>query len=115
MATKLEQLPATIDIAMVRGDEYSFPLVFAADLTGYTFSSGVYDASAATGTSVITPALTVTVVTGTTPTTTVLVSVNETQTSTLAASGYYRWWLRWVSPGTVTRTVASGQFQVGLP
>jgi hypothetical protein len=115
MATTLEQLPATVDVAMINGDEYSFPLVFAANLTGYTFSAAVYNAAAGTITAVITPSLTVNVVTGSTPATTVLVSITETQSATLSPTGYYRWYLRWVSPGTVTRTVASGSFQASLP
>lgn len=116
MAT-IQQIPATVDVQLVKGDEFSWPLVFSADLTDYTLTSGIYNAGLNTGTSVVTPTFTATV-DDTDPedvTTTVLVSVVETQTSSLTAGGNYRWWLRWVSPGGVTRTVVSGQFRVQNP
>jgi hypothetical protein len=47
--------------------------------------------------------------------TTVVCTLTETQTALLDANGNYRWFLRWVSPGGVTRTIVSGQIDVRLP
>jgi hypothetical protein len=109
------QIPATVDVTLVRGDEFSWSMVFSADLTSYTFTAGIYNASLTTYASIVTPSLTVTVSSSTPKTTTIVASVVETQTGSLLAAGNYRWWLRWVSPGGVTRTVVSGQFIANAP
>lgn len=111
MAT-VSQIPETVDVFLVVGDELSIPLTFSVDLSGYTISSGVYDASQLTPTDLLSPGLLVTTTAGQT---TVLVSFVESDTSQLVASGNWRWYLRWVSPGGVTRTVISGAVRTSNP
>lgn len=113
MATAIySQLPGDLTLQLVRGDEVTFSAVFSGvDLTNYTLSAGVYSGfgSTATDTLVATPTLTKTVATvaGVTSST-VQVSLTETQTAAISPTGTSRWYLRWVSPGGVTRTVLSG-------
>jgi len=111
MAT-YSQLPGDLTLQIVRGDEVSFSAVFTGvDLTSYTLAAGIYSGFGATATDtlVATPTLTKTVATvaGVTSST-VQVSLTETQTAAISPTGTSRWYLRWVSPGGVTRTVLSG-------
>jgi len=46
---------------------------------------------------------------------TVQVSMDENQTYAISPTGVSRWYLRWVSPGGVTRTVLSGVVQAQNP
>jgi hypothetical protein len=106
------QLPGDLTLSLVRGDEVSFSSVFTAvNLTGYTVTAAVYSGfgATATDTPIVTPSVTVTTATvaGVTSST-VQVSMTETQTLAISPVGTSRWYLRWVSPGGVTRTVLSG-------
>ena len=119
MASTYTQLPGDLSLQIVRGDEVTFSAVFAGvDLTGYTVSSAVYSGfgATATATPVATPTLTVTMATvaGVTSST-VQVSMTETQTAAISPTGTSRWYLRWVSPGGVTRTVLSGNVTASNP
>lgn len=119
MATVYSQLPGDLALAIVRGDEVSFSAVFdGVNLTGYTVTAGVYSGfgSTATETLVVTPTVTVTTnsASGVTSST-VQVSMTETQTYAISPTGVSRWFLRWVSPGGVTRTVLSGTVQAQNP
>lgn len=122
----VEQLPADVPISLVPGDEVNFALRFNADLTGYTFSTGVYDAAALPETVAFSPSVVAAIETETPevgdPVTTTLVSVSfvESQTSQLVLRAQnrqtsWRWYLRWVSPGGVTRTVISGPITSRAP
>lgn len=104
------QLPGDLRLQFVRGDELTFSAVFAGvDLAGYTVSAGVFEDAGNTMNTVATPALTVTTETsGGVTSSTVQVSLTETQTSAVSTRGNTRWFLRWVSPGGVTRTILSG-------
>lgn len=106
------QLPGELTLAIVRGDEVTFSAVFTGvDLTGYTVTAAVYAGVGANATAnpVATPTVTKTVTTtGGVTSTTVQVSLTETQTAAISPTGLTRWYLRWVSPGNVTRTVLSG-------
>jgi len=104
------QLPAVLDLQLVRGDELNFVAQFPGlNLTTGTLSAAVYDASTIAGTTVTTPGLSVSVVTTAgVPASSVGISLVETQTSGLSSAGRYRWYLRWVSPGGVTRTYLAG-------
>jgi hypothetical protein len=108
----VEQLPATVDVSVVVGDELSFPLTFSTNLNGYAIESGVYNAGQTTVTDLFSPTLTVT---HTATETTVLVTFTEAHTEQLPANGNWRWYLRWISPGSVTRTVVSGQVNTSNP
>ncbi len=93
--------------------------MFAAfNLTGYTVTSAVYSGfgATATDTPVATPAVTVTMATVNSVTSsTVQISMTETQTLAISPTGSSRWYLRWVSPGGVTRTVLSGNVTASNP
>lgn len=113
------QIPGDLDLRIVRGDEVTFSAVFAAvDLTGYTVTAAVYSGfgATATDTPVATPTVTVTMATVNSVTSsTVQVSLTETQTLAISPTGSSRWFLRWVSPGGVTRTVLSGNVTASNP
>jgi hypothetical protein len=112
MAATYSQLPGDLTLAIVRGDEVSFSAVFATvNLTGYTVTAAVYSGfgATATDTPVATPTVTVTTASsGGVTSSTVQISLTETQTLAISPTGTSRWYLRWVSPGGVTRTVLSG-------
>lgn len=118
MAT-FSQLPGDLDVQIVRGDEVTFSAVFAAvDLTGFTVSAAVYSGFGADAltTPVAVPTVTVTTATANNVTSsTVQVSMTETQTLAISPTGSSRWYLRWVSPGGVTRTVLSGNVTAQNP
>jgi hypothetical protein len=119
----VQQIPADVPISLVQGDELSFALRFSADLTGYTFSTGVFNAGLPAPTNLFSPSFTSAVQTtdpedeDEDPVTTTLVTLSfvETQTQQLTPRLAWRWWLRWVSPGGVTRTVVSGQIASRAP
>lgn len=109
------QLPGDLGLRFVPGDELSVSLSFQTDLTGYTVASQVYLAGTvgssggfnsvnSIGTTVVTPSITIANQTAGV----VLVGLSESQTASLAPGGNYRWYLRWVAPGDITRTVVSG-------
>jgi hypothetical protein len=113
------QIPGDLSLQLVRGDEVTFSAVFAGvDLTGFTVTAAVYSGfgATATNTPVATPAVTVTMATVNNVTSsTVQVSMTETQTAAISPTGSNRWFLRWVSPGGVTRTVLSGNVTAQNP
>jgi hypothetical protein len=116
MAT-YSQLPGALDLQFVRADELNFVAQFPGmNLTTGTVSASVYDATSAASTSVATPGLSVSVVTtGGVPASTVTVSLVETQTGALSATGRYRWFMRYVSAGGVTRTLLAGNVFANNP
>lgn len=126
MAT-FTQLPGTLDITFVggggSGDELGLALDFDRDLTGYTITAPIYVTSvyASTGGG---QGLVTTV--GATATNFVVqptnlsqgqltIGLSETQTGNLSPGIGYRWYMRWVSPDLVTRTVLSGTVTVANP
>ena len=120
-----EQLPAELDLAFVKGDEFGMLLtVENTDLTGYTYDSRVYSlpsvdaggglgagSSVAAGGTVV--AFTITPVNLTAGQ--VNVSLTEVETNQLASGSQYRWWFKTVTPAVVTRTILSGDVTVRLP
>jgi len=128
MAT-LKQLPAPLDLSFIAGDEFNFTLRFRApsgtttvplDLTGYTITAVVFvsrvragaTSPPAIGSTLFTPGLTIDRTGGT-----VVVSISETNSALLQNPDVLavRWYVRWVSPGGVTRTVSSGSVAGGTP
>lgn len=101
-----EALPGELNIALVRGDEFTFSATFNADLTGYTRQASIYND--ATNTEIVAPttALTTATVGGVT-TSTVTFTLTETQTTSLTAARM-RWYFRWVTGAGFTRTVLAG-------
>lgn len=110
------QLPGSLDITFVQGDEVSIALDFDRDLTGFTISAPIYVtavfASGGGGSEFVTTV-------GETATTfaisntdlaagKLLIGLSESQTALLSPGIQYRWYMRWIDTGLVTRTVLSG-------
>ncbi|NDG32630.1 hypothetical protein EB118_21475 [bacterium] len=119
-----EQLPAELDLAFIKGDEFGVLLTVDLDLSGYTYDSRIYalttaaaGAGLAGGVATVAggtvTAFTITPVSATAGI--INVSLTEQQTDALSTTGTYRWWLKAVSPAMVTRTFVSGDVTVRLP
>lgn len=117
MAADYAIVPSTLNIQFVRGDEFGMLLDFDQDLTGYTFITDVYEiASVSAGVVTRGPSLlSFTITTVDLAAGKINLSLTETQTQSFNLAKGYRWYLRWVAPGTVTRTVLSGSIAVGDP
>jgi hypothetical protein len=116
------QLPDTLDIVFVQGDELKILLDFDQSLTGYTFETKIIEVLKVENGNVVefddapSPNLTQTVVNLSLGT--INLSLNEDQTRALELNGNYRWFMRWLSPanaGAMTRTVLSGTVTVRSP
>jgi hypothetical protein len=115
MAT-ISQLPAGVLFRKFRGDEFAVTLDFDVDLTGYTFTNEIYRLESValgggvTGTQAVPYGLfTLTVVSA--PLGQIRLSLDEVASEALDA-GSYRWYLRWVAPGDITRTVLNGTLEL---
>lgn len=110
-------LPSNLNIQFVRGDEFGMLLDFDQSLVGYQFATDVYEvASVSGGVPVMGSSLTSFTVTEVDLSLgKINLSLSETQTSSFNLSKRYRWYLRWIAPGVVTRTVLSGDVSVGDP
>lgn len=110
-------LPSNLNLIFVRGDEFGILLDFSIDLTGYQFQTvvfevaGVVDGQVVAGPDAVNFTLTeVDLSAGE-----INLSLQENQTQAFNLTKTYRWYLRWVAPGVVTRTVLSGAIVVGDP
>lgn len=116
-------LPGSLGVQVVSGDEIEMTLDFDQDLTGYTFTAPIYVSGliAANGggssfvRTVGATAATWTVAAVDLAAGRLNLGLSESQTSGLSTQISYRWYLRWVAPGVVTRTVLSGSFAVVAP
>ena len=114
------QVPDTLDIVFVQGDDLTILLDFDQNLTGYTFETRLIEVLKVENGNVTefqdaltSSSLTQTVVNLSTGH--INLSLNETQTSALTLGGNYRWYMRWTANGSVTRTVLSGSVSVRSP
>lgn len=110
------QLPGDLTVTFVVGDEVTFTLDLDVDVTGYSFTAGVYVVSVngfvgggggainAVGETAITPTITIANASAGVLTW----GVSEAQSITLSPAIKYRHFVRWVTPSGVTRTVVSG-------
>jgi hypothetical protein len=122
MAT-FAQLPGTLDITFVQGDEVAIALDFDRDLTGFQVTAPVYVtavfASGGGGSSFVETVGAVATNFAISYTNRaagqLLLGLSETQTSQLSPGISYRWYMRWVDTGLVTRTVLSGTVTVANP
>lgn len=122
MAT-FSQLPGTLDITFVAGDEVAIALDFDRGLTGYTITTAVYVtavyASGGGGTGFVTgigeTAATFAISNTNLAAGQITIGLSEQQTAALSPAIAYRWYLRWVDTGQVTRTVLSGTVTVANP
>lgn len=120
-------LPETLDLTVCKGDEFGMSLEFAEsgsakDLTGYTFTAEIFSTTRtvtasfpsgfwAQGDTVETITVTYTDLANGE----LGISLTEAQTGGLDETATYRWFLRGVAPGTITRTYISGSFAVQTP
>lgn len=108
-------LPAPLTLRCFAGDEFNALLDFDLDLTGYTLSNEIYRLDAPTLVdgqliSEKTAHGTFTLTVQSYALGQVRLSLTEEQTA--AKNGQYRFAVRWVAPGTVTRTVLNGTLEV---
>jgi hypothetical protein len=115
-------LPASLDLVVLKGDEFGMTLDWSIDLTNFTWSAEIFS-SARTVNSNYPGGLVTQGTTVATFTVTVIDAANgqlnlaldETTTAGLDEATAYRWFLRGVAPGAVTRTYISGSFTVRAP
>jgi hypothetical protein len=118
-------LPAQLDLAFVRGDEFNLNIDLSFNGTGYTWSAVVFEASMAAQNAGIgsdsvafgqgSTAATFAIDTVSDANAQYIISLTETQTLALDVTLSYRWFLRGVSPGGVTRTYLSGSVTPSTP
>lgn len=104
-------MPETLDLEFVQGDELTVELDIATNLTGYTFTAKVIKVlTLSANNKVLTyeDVFSFTQVPVNLAVGRLNLNLNETQTGSLDLSYNYRWYLRQVSPGGVTRTIRSG-------
>lgn len=100
-----EQLPGSLSLSIVSGDQWSTVVDFDINMTSYTVSSEIYS---------LVDGETVTAMTTTFANAalgTVNIGMTEAETSDLAV-GTYGWRLQWLAPGSVTRTALTGLLEV---
>jgi hypothetical protein len=115
-------LPASLDLVVIKGDEFGMDLAFDISLTSYTWTAEVYR-STRTANSNYPGGLSTEGPTAATFTVNVVnaangqlnIAMDETTTDGLDEATAYRWFLRGVAPGAVTRTYISGSFTVRAP
>ena len=117
------QLPGTLDITFVQGDEVVIALDFDRNLTGFQMTAPIYVtavfASGGGGSSFVetvgATAATFSISNTNLSQGQILLGLSESQTSQLSPGIAYRWYMRWVDTGLVTRTVLSGTVTVTNP
>ena len=117
------QLPGTLDITFVQGDEVAVALDFDRDLTGFQITNTVYVtavfASGLGGSGFVVGVGATAATFSITPTDLaagqITIGLSEQQTALLNSAIAYRWYMRWVDPALFTRTVLSGTVTVLNP
>jgi hypothetical protein len=116
----LSQLPGELNVSVVVGDELNIPVSLYVDVRGFTwecFVYFIYDVTAGGGAvyqaryNVFSP--TVGVVDAASGS--LVIGLSEAQTSQLVPNYAYRWYLRWVATGQITRTIVSGTLTLSYP
>ena len=115
----LSLLPATLDLSVTQGDEFGMLLDFSIDLTGYSWNAIVYETTRTVSShfpggidTAGDTAATFVVTEQDAAAGQINLTLQETVTAGLSETSTYRWYLRGVAPGTVTRTYVSGTFAV---
>ena len=107
-------LPASLTLRCFKGDEFAVVVDVDTDLTGYTFATDIFRITQQT---VAGGGLTSTTTSFDTFGLTVLsyplgrLRLSLTESQTANKTGSYRFILRWVAPGDVTRTVLNGEIE----
>lgn len=123
MSTSFVQLPGTLNITFVQGDEVAIAIDVDRDLTGYSIETAIYVtavyASGGGGTGFVTgvgeTATTFAISNNDLAAGQITLGLSEAQTAALSPAIAYRWFMRWVDTGQVTRTVLSGTVTVANP
>lgn len=115
----LSFLPATLDLSVTQGDELGMSLDFSIDLTSYSWTAIVYETTRTVSSqfpggidTAGDTAATFTITEQDVANGQIDLTLQETVTASLSETQTYRWYLRGVAPGTVTRTYISGTFSV---
>lgn len=124
-AVTVSQLPGSLDLLFVAGDELNVAITLGQNVTGYTFTAGIYPSSTSVfsgGSAVSTvysrsgaDAATFATTVSAASTGTLTIGLSEAQTSGLTPGTAYRWYLTWVATGGITRTILSGNVTVSAP
>jgi hypothetical protein len=116
------QLPGDLGLKFVPGDECNVALNLQRSVVGYTFTSFIYQTTlggsggglgslASIGQTVTAPTIGIT----NASTGAMVIGLSENQTALLSPNQNYRWYLRWVAPGDITRTIISGSVTAVAP
>ncbi len=111
MAT-ISSVPETVDLEFVIGDEFTFEVDLDVNATGYTFEAKLFRVTSfsANGDPLVKQEVTnFTQVPVDLSQGRLNLTLNEAQTGALSLENSYRWSLRWIAPGTITKTVRSGK------
>lgn len=112
------QLPGSLDLSLIAGDEFTFSAVFDLNLTGYSITASVV--KSATDEVLATPTMVITYGSSST----IALTMTETQTTAIyngseplngAPTARVRWFLRWSTAAGYTRTALSGLAKVSRP
>jgi hypothetical protein len=99
-----DQLPGTLNLSLVRGDDFSALVDFSISMTGYTVTAEMVSVVSGAVVQAVTVAATDAAAGQ------FNVSLTDTQTAALAR-GTYRWRMTWVE-GNATRTALTGFVEV---
>lgn len=121
--SSFKQLPGTLAIEFVQGDEVAIALDFDRDLTGFQIETKVYvNAVYAAGLggagfveTVGATAAVFSISNNDLAAGQITIGLSEAQTALLSPSIAYRWYMRWVDTTLFTRTVLSGTVTVRNP
>lgn len=120
--SQFSALPGTLGINLTVGDEFSMGVDLSIDATGFTWSAIIYEvvtsvsfANPSGVNTAGTTAATFTVSVTSAAAGQLNLSLTETQTGSLDPAKKYRWYLRGVSSGQVTRTYLSGTLTAYAP
>lgn len=118
MAT-LSLLPATLDLSVTQGDEFGMMLDFSISLSNYSWTAIIYETTRTVSSqfpggvdAAGDTAATFVVTEQDAAAGQINLTLQESVTAGLSETQTYRWYLRGVAPGTVTRTYVSGTFAV---
>jgi len=109
-------------VRAVRGDEWNIAISLQRNVSNYSWESYIYQSDPTTegggagslsgfGTTITQPTIGI-------PDPTIgslVIGLSEAQTKLLSPTQTYRWYLRWIAPGEVTRTIISGSVTAVAP
>ena len=113
------QLPATLNLSITQGDELGALFDFSIDLSNSSWTAIVYETTRTVSSqfpggidTAGDTAATFTITEVDAAAGQINLTLQESVTAGLSETQTYRWYLRGVAPGTVTRTYVSGTFSV---